>query len=137
MSRTKVVTTTFAVAVATAFAITWLAVPASAGKPEAVVSTWYAPNSDCSVDFEIDLNSRCQLPSVVVVHYWQSGTRNGDNYQYLASINRGGTLAGAVGFSPADPSFGAIYDVGYTAFAKNGSILAADTIGSVDAKACL
>jgi hypothetical protein len=138
MSRTRVVTTPFAVALTAAFAITWLAAPASAGKPEAVVSTWFAPNGDCSVDFEIDLNSRGQMPSVVVVHYWQHGTRNGANYQDLRSIERGGTLSGAVDFSPpAEPLLGAIYELGYTAFAKNGRIVGQQAIGTVDAAACL
>lgn len=136
MSRTRVATTTSVAALAAAFAITWLAVPASAGKPEAVVSTWIAPNGDCSVHFEIDLNSRGQLPSVVVVHYWQSGTRNGGSYEQFESIERGGVLAGTVDFIPADPSFGQTYEVGYTAFAKNGRILAADTMGLVDATTC-
>lgn len=137
MSRTRVLIPSLVVVLAAAFAV-WSAAPATAGKPATVVATSFAPNSDCSADFAIELNSKGQMPTVIVVHYWQSGTRSGDSYQYIGAIQRGATHTGTVDFeAPTDPSFGTIYDLGYTAFAKNGNVLAAATIGSVDTAACL
>ncbi|HSM01982.1 MAG TPA: hypothetical protein VK960_06040, partial [Acidimicrobiia bacterium] len=115
----------------------WSAAPASAGKPPTVVSTSFAPNGDCSIDFAIELNSKGRMPNVIVVHYWQAGTHAGSSYRSLANIQRGERRQGNVSFSAADPSFGSIYDIGYTAFARNGSIIAAAKIGAVDVAACL
>lgn len=136
MRRTRIAIASVVALSAAAFAV-WTAAPATAEKPDAVVGTSFAPNGDCSVDFEITVNSRGQTPSLIVVHYWQRATQQGGNYQYLADVARGGTHGGRVGFTPADPAFGQIYDVGYTAFAKNGRILAVGGIGSVDAAGCL
>lgn len=137
MSRTRVIIPSFAIVLAAAFAV-WSAEPASAGKPATVVATSFAPNDDCSVDFAIEFNSKGQMPTVVVVHYWQRGTQSGASFQHLAAIQRGGTHTGTVEFdAPTEPSLGAIYDLGYTAFAKSGKVLAAATIGSVDAASCL
>lgn len=125
-----------AVALTTVLAIVWVALPALAAKPEPIASASYAHNGDCSVDFELTLNSKGRLPAAVVIHYWQQGTNNGDSYAYLTSLERGAHRAGTVAFVEADPGYGLIYEVGYTAFAKNGQILEIATLGDVDNGAC-
>jgi hypothetical protein len=137
MSRNGVVKSSrVAVALAAVLAIVWVAVPALAGKPEVLSAASYTPNGDCSVDFEITLESKGRQATAVVVHYWQQGTRGGANYEYLTSLERGETRSGNVEFIAAGESFGSTYEVGYTAFAKNGQILEITTLGTVDNSAC-
>jgi hypothetical protein len=137
MSRNGVVKSSrVAVALAAVLAIVWVAVPALAGKPEVLSAASYTPNGDCSVDFEITLESKGRQAAAVVVHYWQQGTRGGANYAYLTSLERGETRPGNVGFIVADKTFGTTYEVGYTAFAKNGQILEIATLGTVDNSDC-
>ena len=136
MKRARILVAAFAVVLGGAFAI-WSAAPAAAGKPPTITSTAFTPNGDCSVDFEVGVNARGQMPYLIVVNYWQRGTQNGASFEYLRAIERGGVHAGSVGFTAADPAFGAIYELGYTAFAKNGRIMATGLIGWVDAAVCL
>jgi hypothetical protein len=137
MSRNSFVRSSrFAVALAAVVAMVWVAMPALAGKPEAISAAAFTPNGDCSVDFEITLESKGRQATAVVVHYWQQGTRGGANYEYLTSLERGETRSGNVEFIAAGESFGSTYEVGYTAFAKNGQILEITTLGTVDNSAC-
>jgi len=136
MKRAWTIVAASAVVLGGAFAV-WSAAPAVAGKPPTIVSTAFTPNGDCSVDFAIEVNARGHMPSVIVVNYWQRGTQNGASYEYLRAIERGTTHTGTVGFAAADPTYGAIYELGYTAFARNGSIMASGLIGWVDAAACI
>ena len=134
MSRTKTlatITTLMAL-----LAVTLVAGPASAGKPSTISASTVTPDGGCGVDVEIVMNHRGRLPVLVQVYYWQQGTHNGDSYWHFAP-DRGATHRGNLSFSPADAAFGSTYEVGYTAFARNGQILATGILGSVDNAGCL
>jgi hypothetical protein len=126
-----------AVALAATFAVTLAAEPATAVKPQAVVAASVSRNTDCSVDVAITINQRGRLPVFLEVHYWQQGTNNGDTYGYFASFDRGETVATVLEFDPADPYYGTAYEVGYTAFARNGRILESAVLDTVFVGDCL